>query len=164
MAVTRLTNEQWGFATNCFACEPKNDAGLRLPFLHDDERQVVTTEFTLDDRFSGSPSYVHGGVSMTILDEAQSWATIAVGGKFAVTVEMNSKFTKPVRIGVPYTVTAEVVDADEKYIRTVGVIADADGAPCVRAESTFYVLSAAAAVDALGADVSDTADASFLTD
>jgi uncharacterized protein (TIGR00369 family) len=164
VTVTRLTNEQWGFATNCFACEPKNDAGLRLPFHHDAAADVVTTEFTLDDRFSGAPSYVHGGVSMTILDEAQNWATIACAGKFAVTTEVANKFRKPVRVGQTYTVTASVVASDGMYLDTTGVIADADGVLCVESTARFYVLSSAAAVDALGADVTGSPDASFLRD
>lgn len=164
MAVTRLTNEQWGFASNCFACEPKNDAGLRLPFHHDDEAGVVTSEFTLDDRFSGAPSFVHGGVSMTILDEAQAWATIAVGGKFAVTTETTVRFGAPVRVGSTYTVTAEVTGGDEKVLHTRGVITNSKGATCAEATATFAILSKAVAVDALGADVSGTDDESFLRD
>ena len=60
MAARRLTNEQWGFSSNCFVCEPTNGAGLRIPFFHDTERDVVTAEFDLTDAFSGTPSYVHG--------------------------------------------------------------------------------------------------------
>src|SRR3954454_15176547 len=62
----RLHNETWGFDSNCFVCEPRNDAGLRIPFDHDDETDTVVAEFTLDDAFSGAPSYVHGGVTLAI--------------------------------------------------------------------------------------------------
>ena len=40
--VTRpLENARWGFESNCFVCEPRNAAGLRIPFEHDDEAGVV---------------------------------------------------------------------------------------------------------------------------
>jgi len=32
MPLLSLTNDRWGFASNCFACEPTNEAGLRIPF------------------------------------------------------------------------------------------------------------------------------------
>ena len=47
-----LTNDQWGFASHCFVCEPTNEAGLRIPFFHDEATDRVTADVTLDDRFS----------------------------------------------------------------------------------------------------------------
>ncbi len=75
---TPLENARWGFESNCFVCEPRNDAGLRIPFFHDEASATVTATFTLDDRFSGAPSYLHGGVLLAVLDEAMAWATIAL--------------------------------------------------------------------------------------
>ena len=98
MARQRLRNERWGFESNCFVCEPRNDAGMRLPFEHDDELDAVVCEFSLDDRFSGAPRFVHGGVLLSVLDEAMSWATIAIAGRFAVTEETTSRFKRPVKL------------------------------------------------------------------
>ena len=56
MALVRLHNETWGFDSNCFVCEPKNQLGLRIPFHHDEERDIVVAEFTLDNTFSGAPT------------------------------------------------------------------------------------------------------------
>ncbi len=162
MALTRLTNERWGFSSNCFVCEPTNDQGLQIPFFHDDEREVVTAEFQLENAFSGAPSYVHGGIAHTVLDEVQSWATIAVGGKFAVTTKTTVEFRKPVRVGKTYTAEAEVTGSTKETIDTVGRILDHKGEVCTEAVSTFYVLSAAVAADAIG-DVSGD-DTAFLRD
>jgi acyl-coenzyme A thioesterase PaaI-like protein len=41
MAVIRIHNEDWGFETNCFVCEPRNDRGLRIA---GGRRWAVTTE------------------------------------------------------------------------------------------------------------------------
>ena len=63
MALVALDNARWGFVTNCFVCEVSNSAGLRIPFAHDTDRELVVAEFTLNDAFSGAPSWVHGGVT-----------------------------------------------------------------------------------------------------
>ena len=114
----RLHNEDWGFDSNCFVCEPRNEGGLQIPFFHDHGRDVVVATYSLGDRFSGAPSYVHGGVTLAVLDEAMAWATIAVGGKFAVTAETTTRFLRPVLVGKTYTVegqlaaqTSEVIEA-----------------------------------------------------
>lgn len=162
MTITRLTNEQWGFTSNCFVCEPKNDQGLQVPFFHDDERDVVTATFTLTDAFSGAPSYLHGGVSLAVLDEVQAWATIAVAGKFAVTTKTAAEFRKPVRVGKEYTLEGSVSSVDGDTISTVGRILDHRGDERVRSESTFFVLSPAIAADAIGEVTGD--DRSYLGD
>lgn len=149
-----LRNERWGFASNCFVCEPKNAAGLAIPFTHDDETATVGAEFTLGDEFSGAPSYVHGGISLAILDEAQGWAAIALGGKFAVTVETSTRFAKPVHVGRSYVVEARVTSQTGRLISTAAEIRRPDAKVCASSTAKFAVLSAAIALDAIGSDVS----------
>ena len=161
MGTRALRNETWGFESNCFVCEPRNDAGLRIPFEHDDDAGVVRGTFSLDDRFSGAPSYVHGGVTLAVLDEAMAWAAIAIGGKFAVTVETTTRFAHPVRVGRTYTVEARVVGGDDVRLATTGAVLDDRGRPCAEASATFQVLSPAQAVDAIGTEPAGD-DASYL--
>lgn len=156
MAITRLENSRWGFETNCFVCEPRNAGGLQIPFFHDDESDVVFAEFTLDDTFSGAPMYVHGGVTLAVLDEAAAWATIAVGGKFALTHRTTTTFERPVRIGVPYRVEAALVDRTDERITTNTEVRDLAGKVRARNEAEFVVLGAAQAVDAIGVEIDGT--------
>lgn len=153
MASRRLTNEGWGFESNCFVCEPANAAGLRVPFFHDDEASVVTADLELDDRFSGAPAYVHGGVILAVLDEAMAWAAIAIGGRWAVTTETSARFLHPVRLGRRYRVVARVDEADAERMACSATVLDAKERPCTEASATFAVLSAAQAVDVVGAEV-----------
>ena len=155
MALVRLHNETWGFDSNCFVCEPKNQLGLRIPFHHDDERDIVVAEFTLDNTFSGAPTLVHGGVTLAILDEAQSWATIAVAKKFAVTGETTSRFHRPVRLDKTYRVEARVDERGAEKLRTSATILDHKARACVESEASFIVLSEAVAAEAIGAPLSD---------
>lgn len=72
MTTIRLHNEDWGFETNCFVCEPKNEHGLGISFFHDTDRNLVTAEFELSHTFSGAPTLVHGGITLAVLDEAMA--------------------------------------------------------------------------------------------
>lgn len=161
MTLIRLHNEDWGFDSNCFVCEPRNAGGLRIPFDHDTEREVVVATFTLDDTFSGAPSYVHGGVSLAVLDEAQAWATIAVGGRFAVTTETTTRFRRPVVVGGTYAVEARLTAQDDASIATAAEITDERGKVCAETTATFAVLGPAQAARATGVDPT-TLDASYL--
>jgi uncharacterized protein (TIGR00369 family) len=150
VAVHPLRNTQWGFETNCFGCEPGNERGLQIPFFHDDEAGLVFAEFTLGEEFSGAPAYLHGGITMTVLDEAMAWATIAVGGKFAVTREMRATFDRPVRVGRPYRVEARLTEQTDERFEAEGVVLDGRTRPCVRATAEFVVLTAKRATEVLG--------------
>jgi acyl-coenzyme A thioesterase PaaI-like protein len=113
MAIIRIHNADWGFETNCFVCEPRNVRGLRIPFFHDTEREVVFAEFELGNEFSGAPTVVHGGVTLAVLDEAMAWACIAIGKRWAVTSETTTRFHRAVHVDKRYRVEAEVTGHDD---------------------------------------------------
>lgn len=150
-----VSNERWGIESNCFVCEPRNASGLGISFHHDVAGARVVAEFTLDDRFSGAPRYVHGGVLLAILDEAMAWATIAIAGAFAVTQETASRFEHPVVVGRTHSVRAEIVEVDDRAIRTRGVIIRDDGRRCATATATFVPLDLAQVSDAIGGETTD---------
>jgi len=161
VTVRRLENSRWGFESNCFVCDATNDRGMQLPFFHDDEADLVFAEYSLDAAFSGAPTYVHGGVTLAVLDEAMAWAAIAVGGKFAVTHETSATFDYPVRVGRTYRVEARLTEQTRERFRAEGTVLDAKGRPCVRAGCSLVILSAATALDALGTEAEGD-DASYL--
>ena len=152
MTITRLENSRWGFESNCFVCEAGNEHGMRLRFFHDDNADLVFADYTLGDEYSGAPTYVHGGITLAVLDEAMAWAGIAVGAKFAVTHETSATFDYPVRVGRPYRVEARLTERAPERFAAEGVVLDAKDRPCVRARCTLVVLSAARAADALGTE------------
>lgn len=157
----RLSNSRWGFESNCFVCEDANDGGLRIPFHADHEAGQVVAEFSLDDRFSGAPTYVHGGVVLSVLDEAMAWATIALAGSWAITKETTTRFRAPVRVGGSYRVVAQVTEDAGDELRCSAEVLDGDGTVCATATASFVPLGPAQAVDATGGAVSE-GDASFV--
>jgi acyl-coenzyme A thioesterase PaaI-like protein len=160
--VEPLLNSRWGFESSCFVCEASNADGLRIPFLHDAENRRVVAEFALDERFSGAPSYVHGGIVLAVLDEAMAWATIAVAGVFAVTKETTTRFRRPVHVGARYEVRGWV-EEDGDVLRCGAEVLDAAGERCSVASATFVPLGPAQAADAVGTEVTG-ADREFLRD
>jgi acyl-coenzyme A thioesterase PaaI-like protein len=156
-----LTNERWGFSSSCFVCERTNHAGLKIPFHHDEERQVVVATFELGGEFSGAPTYLHGGVVLAILDEAMAWATIAVGGTFAVTRTTQTTFEHPVRVGRPYRVEARLEESTGDVLSASAVILDGKDRPCATASADFVALGPAQASEAAGSELRGD-DATFV--
>ena len=162
MARERLRNERWGFESNCYVCEPRNGGGMQLPFEHDDELDAVVCDFTLGERFSGAPRFVHGGVLLSILDEAMAWATIAIAGRFAVTEETTARFLRPVKLDRPHRCEARVTAFEGERIATSGIVLDRFDQVCVEAEATFHALMEAQALDAIGQELTEE-ERGFLT-
>lgn len=137
---TRLSNDRWGYESNCFVCEQSNDSGLQIPFYLSDDEKNVTADFRLGSEHSGAPSLLHGGVSLAILDEAQAWAAIAIAGRWGLTRSTQADFDGAVFVDHPHTVRAWVVDAGLKQVRTEAVILDEGGVEVVRSQTSFTIV------------------------
>ena len=143
MRLVPLSNDRWGFETNCFVCEPSNERGLRVPFAHDTERDVVVAALCLADHLSGAPSWVHGGVVLAVLDEAMAWASIATRHRWAVTKESQAWFDRPVLVDRAYRVEARIVSGDETLLSAEASVASVDtGKVSVRARARMSVVTA----------------------
>ena len=154
MSRTHLDNATWGFESNCFVCEATNDQGLRIAFFYDDEADLVSADFTLPAAFSGAPSYVHGGVTLAILDEAMAWATIASKKAFALTRTTTTTFVRAVKIGSQYRVEANVSGTtDDGELETHAVVLNDRGKTCAEADARFVVMSAEQAASAIGTKI-----------
>ena len=161
MPLVRLDNSAWGFESSCFVCEPSNPSGLGIPFFHDEEGGVVVADLSLGERFSGAPRYVHGGVTLAVLDEAMAWAAIALAGTFALTRTTSARFRTPVAVGQPYRVEARLAGrTDDGGLEMAAAVYDGSGTVCVEASATLVPMDAARATDAIG--VVDGNDASFV--
>lgn len=141
MGLVQLDNARWEFPVQCFVCEPSNTAGLRIPFFHDTNGQLVTARFTPGPQHSGAPQLMHGGISMALLDEAMAWAAIAVGGRFAVTRSANVTFHRPIRVGEPCTITGKVVRIEGRELWAEAEVRDSRGRLCASATGTYRALT-----------------------
>ena len=157
MAVIALDPKAYGFPTRCYVCEPTNPSGLRIPFTFDDETGIVRAEFTFGPEYSGAPKYVHGGVVVSVLDEAMAWAAIASAGRFAVMRETTTTFEHGVLVGVTHRVEAEVDTAGTIRVDASAKVLDDAGKRCARARARMVILSPDAAKTAIGTVEGDSA-------
>ncbi|MEM9034234.1 MAG: PaaI family thioesterase [Actinomycetota bacterium] len=161
MARVRLHNDDWGYETNCYVCEPTNEHGLRIPFFHDTETDTVVAEIELGFAHSGAPTLVHGGVVLAVLDEAMAWATIAVAHRWALTSDLRCRFRSAVVLDEVHRVEARVVDRDDDRLRCEATVTAPDGTRCTEAEATFVVVGRVHATRLAGTEVGPEHD-SFL--
>jgi acyl-coenzyme A thioesterase PaaI-like protein len=153
VALLSLDGLSFGFQTDCYVCNPANPDGLRIPFFHDDEAATITAEFTLGARYSGAPRFVHGGVVLTLLDEAMAWAVVAIAERFGVVRTSSASFRRPVEIDEPHRVEGVVEEAGPASVATRAQILDARGRCCAHAKGKFSILSEHMARAAIGDDL-----------
>ena len=96
---------------NCFGCGPGNEAGLRLEFVLDKQRQRFVCHFQLEDRFVGPPGHAHGGIIATILDEAMGKVN-KLRDVIALTGRMEVDYLLPVPLATPLIVEGWEVRVD----------------------------------------------------
>lgn len=118
----------------CFACGPENAVGLRLYFERYGEGVRARTE--LRPEFQGWQGIAHGGIALSLLDEAMAHAAGAAGHR-GVTASMNARFRKPVPLGVPLVIDGRVKWTRRNVLELQASVADESGAVLVEAEGRF---------------------------
>lgn len=113
-------------ANNCFGCGPGNEAGLRLEFVLDQQRQRFVCHFQLEDRFVGPPGHAHGGIIATILDEAMGKVN-KLRHVIALTREMSIEYLKPVPLHEPLRVEGREVELRGRtHVNAAEILNDKD--------------------------------------
>lgn len=121
-------------ARYCFGCGSINPQGLKLTFRA--AGGAVTAQFTPQPQHQGFPGVMHGGLVATLLDEAMGWALV-VSGVWAVTAKMETRFRRPVPLGEPLTVTAQVAKDRGRLLVVRGELRSHDGQLLAQGEGLF---------------------------
>ena len=151
-----MENNAFGFPAACFVCDASNPHGLRLSFIHDDETDTVSSEFTLGSAYSGAPRFVHGGLVLAILDEAMAWAAISIAGRFAVSRTTRASFRRPVMVDVAHRVEALVEGHDQASVSARARVLNPEGKRCAEASARLAILSVDGARAAIGVEVDES--------
>ncbi len=130
--------------SRCFVCAPGNPTGLAIPFRYDDADGSVQATVSFDELHCGAPTYVHVGLTMAVLSEAMAWTVVTTTGRIAITLAASTDFRRPLRIGAPYVVRAQVEDVTEPEVRTSAALG-ADDQVFAVGTATFRVISKEAA-------------------
>jgi uncharacterized protein (TIGR00369 family) len=128
----------------CFACGPENPIGLHLRFGPDG--QGVCASVTLAPDFQGWRGIAHGGIAMSLLDEAMAHAAGHAGHR-GVTASVNVRFRKPVPLGEPLAVRGRVVWRRRNVLGLEASVHDASGTLLLDGEGKFVSMGPLDALD-----------------
>ncbi|HYZ14928.1 MAG TPA: PaaI family thioesterase, partial [Candidatus Acidoferrum sp.] len=93
-------------------------------------------EITLPPRFQGWREVAHGGIVMTLLDEAMAHACGLVGER-GMTASMQMRFRGPVPLGKPLVVIGTVKWKRRKVLALEATVGLADGTVLASGEGSF---------------------------
>ena len=120
----------------CFGCGKNNPCGVKLEF--DWDGKVAKSEFTPTELHQGWKNVIHGGILVTLLDEAMAYAACfeRIPG---VTAAMEIRFRQPTVVGQQLIITARVTRNARRFTETEARITLKDGAVVAEATATQYV-------------------------
>ncbi len=119
----------------CFACGKENPIGLKLKFEHNPEG--VLTNFMPVREFQGFVNILHGGIIVTLMDEAMAHAIIAKGYQ-GVTARMEVKFEKPVVMHERVEVRGQILWEKRKIIKASSEVIQ-NGETKAQAVADFFI-------------------------
>jgi uncharacterized protein (TIGR00369 family) len=124
----------------CFACGMRNDHGLRLRFVPDGEHGV-RGETALRAVFQGWQGVAHGGIVMTLLDEAMAHAAGRAGYR-GVTAGVRVRFRRPVPLETPLLLRGRVRSLRRNVLKLEASVSDANGTLLAAGEGDFVAKGA----------------------
>lgn len=136
----KLTPLPHAAQNHCFGCGEANPAGLRLEFLLAEDGTVVCLP-TVSATFEGPPSYLHGGIIATLLDEAMSKA-VRARGLAAMTRQMEIEYLRPIPSGASLRIEGRVVRSEGRKHWTEARIVNAKAVTLASGKGLFVEVRA----------------------
>lgn len=122
----------------CFGCGTENPIGLHLKFRREDGG--AKAEFVPRPEYQGWDGILHGGILLTLLDEALAYAALFEVGP-SVTAEIRARLRRPAPLAETYTLFAKVVGTRLNLIRVEATVTDQIGQVIAEADGKFMVMS-----------------------
>jgi uncharacterized protein (TIGR00369 family) len=110
---------------------------LHIEFAVDGRR--VTGAFEARKAHQGFPGVAHGGIAAAAIDEAMGWAMHAAGA-WAMTARLEVRYRRPLPLGQPLEVSAEVVRDRGRWLEAEGSLRVAGGPLVADAKAVFMRL------------------------
>jgi uncharacterized protein (TIGR00369 family) len=126
----------------CFVCGEKNAFGLHARFYETTDNQLVAI-INPTEEHQGYPGRMHGGIATTILDEtiARSICTGKDEQLWGVTMELKTRFLKPVPLGQDLKVVGRVTSEGTRTFEGSGEILLPGGEVAVSAQGKYIKLA-----------------------
>jgi acyl-coenzyme A thioesterase PaaI-like protein len=126
----------------CFVCGNNNDSGLHANFYETDANELIAL-INPSEKYQGYPGRLHGGIAATILDETISRSIC--NGKdeqiWGVTLELKTKFRKPVPLGQELKIVGRVTSEGNRSFEGTGEIVLPNGEIAVTAEGKYLKMT-----------------------
>ena len=124
----------------CFVCGVNNPFGLHTDFF-ELEDGTLAARVTPSEHHQSYPGRLHGGVSAALLDETIGRSiNVLEPDTWAVTVEINTRYKKPVPYGVPLTVVGRITENSRRLFTGEGEILIPNGEVAVLATAKYMKL------------------------
>ena len=122
----------------CFVCGEKNDFGLRAKFYETNDNQLVAL-INPSEQHQGYPGRMHGGIAATILDETIARSINSGKGQhiWGVTLELKTKFRKPIPLGQELKIVGRVTSEGTRSFEGTAEIVLPNGDIAVSAEGKY---------------------------
>ena len=125
----------------CFACSPKNELGLQADVTFNDDLGIVEFYYTAGDNHQGALGYQHGGISSTLLDEAQGLLCGHLG-YIVMTHILNVQYYKAIPVHQKYLINAKITKISKKRLYTSASIQSIDKSiTYVKSSGSFYIIN-----------------------
>lgn len=106
------------------------------------ESGVVVLDYQISEADVGWRHTVHGGISMTLLDEVMTWAAILAGRRPCLAAEINVRLRRTIGVGSRLRVEGRAVGGKARLILTEGRILDLEGATLATASGKYIAMPA----------------------
>jgi len=124
----------------CFVCGKENAAGLQLDFCFSEDGLSAETVFVPDEKYQGWSGIVHGGMIMTVLDEAMAKAAVH-RGYAVVTGEMTVKLKNPAKTGEPLRCRGTIEHVKKRILYAGASAAREDGTVIAEATAKLVIIA-----------------------
>ena len=123
----------------CFACDPRNERGLRLKFFSDDEKGEVFTKIVPEKHFEGFPGILHGGIQCALVDEVAFWTMFDKYQKIALTTKVDMDFLRPVGASGELTIVGSLDQENGSKISVDVRIIDGTDKICTKSRVDYVI-------------------------
>ena len=122
----------------CFVCGDRGENPLTLGLSFVLEDGTVRASFVPQKEHAGYPGIVHGGILVSLLDEASTWAASAAAQAFCVTRSLEVEFLRPARVGKTLEIRAWVAGREGRFLCVQATVEDSNGEVLARSKGSFF--------------------------
>ena len=137
----------------CFGCDPTNDSGLKLKIFADDEKAEVFARIETEDRLSGFPGILHGGIQCVLIDEVAFWAMFDRIKKIGVTVKVEMEFLNTVRTSSHIEVRGKIDRIEGQDVFIAVDILNEKNEVCTRGRVVYHIAKKETIFKILGKEI-----------